>query len=907
MPDPATAGQNSRKTPDMRRDRLASVGAHLVSSMIGQTISHYRIIEKLGEGGMGVVYKAEDTKLKRTVALKFLTTQAVGSEEEKIRFIHEAQAAAALSHSNICTVYEIDESEGQSFIAMEYIEGQSLKEKIETGPLKLDEATDIAMQVSEGLQRAHEEGVVHRDIKSGNVMVTEGGQVKIMDFGLAKLTGQTKLTKTGTTVGTVAYMSPEQARGETIDHRTDIWSLGVVLYEMVTGQLPFKGEYEQAVVYSIMNEEPEPMTALRTGVPMELERITNKTLAKSPGERYQHGDEIEADLKILRKELETPGKIQPLKVGVEEPREKRFPKEPEQKPVWRLPAYVLAVLVLVVAGVVFYPTIFKDSSIPVEEQVDPKSVAVLPFSSITKTEDAESFTDGIHDDILTQLVKIRDLRVIARTSVIKYKNTDKRISEIGKELGVASVLEGSVRRAGGRIRIVSQLIDVKTDEHLWAETYDRDYTDIFAIQSDVAQKIAIALKATLTPEEIVYIEEKPTDNMEAYDYFLKGKHFWTTYATKEGNQKAVDMFDKATELDPNFTLAYAWASIVHSVFYRVLIWDHTQARKELAKSALDKALALDPDHPQVHYAKGVYQEWCLKDYNSALREYEIAFSGEPNNSEIAQDLGVIYMRSGNWEKAEETLLKAYELNPLGFNSAYRIGRFYLHQRQFDRAQHYLNLAIQSDPEQAHYYRRKAFNYLDGFGDIKKARSLLKEAEMNVPNPEYFLLAQFRTEIYARDYSKALSYAKERKKIDSGTLSVGRAYYYLGEEKLAQEEFESLRVYYEDKIEEEPENASFHSSLGQVYAYLGLKEKAVAAGKKGTNLLPVVKDHYAGPDRVSSLAIIYILTGEQELAIESIEYLLSIPGFLTRWNLRLNPVFDPIRDNPRFQQLIEVGT
>jgi serine/threonine-protein kinase len=264
--------------------------------MTGKTVSHYKILEKLGEGGMGVVYKAEDTKLKRTVALKFLTPQALGGEEEKSRFVHEAQAAASLNHPNICTVYEIDESEGQTFIAMEYVDGRSLKAKIESGPLKLSEATDIAVRIAQGLKEAHERGIVHRDIKPANIMLTGTGEPKIMDFGLAKSRDRTQVTKAGTTLGTVAYMSPEQARGERVDRRTDIWSLGVLLYEMISGRLPFKGDYEPAVVYSILNEEPEPLTAVRTGVPVELERVTAKLLAKDSAARYQHVDEVPVDL-----------------------------------------------------------------------------------------------------------------------------------------------------------------------------------------------------------------------------------------------------------------------------------------------------------------------------------------------------------------------------------------------------------------------------------------------------------------------------------------------------------------------------------------------------------------------------------------------------------------------------------
>lgn len=601
---------------------------------------------------------------------------------------------------------------------------------------------------------------------------------------------------------------------------------------------------------------------------------------------------------------DVPEKTEDLRLDEFLSRKEAVPAPKVPRKLRTLIPYLFGALVIIILSLIFYPRfILEKDSKPIVKEINPKSIAVLPFTPFTKSEEDESFTAGIHDDILTQLSKIRDLMVISRTSVVQFKNTTKTMGQIAEELNVKNILEGSVRRVGNKIRIVAQLVDAVNDKHIWSETYDRDYADIFAIQSDVAQKIAASLKATLTPEEVTYIEEKPTENMEAYDYFLKGKHFWNTKTTQAGNQKAIDMFDKATELDPDFTLAYARVSITHSVLYGPLSWDHTPERKELAKSTLDKAIALDPDHPQVHFAEGMFQQECLNDFNSALKEYEIALKGEPNNGEITQYLGFMYTRLGNWEKAEETSLKAYELDPLGLNSAFRVGQFYRLLRQFDKANNYQTLAIQSNPEQAHYYEFKAWNYLAGFGDINKARSLLKEGRMSVPNPGWILETQFWTEIYSRDYSKALRYAKERKEYYTGSLLVGRAYYILGEEELAREEFGSMQVYYEDKIDVEPENAVFHSNLGLVYAYLGLKEKAITEGQKGIDLLSVVKDHLSGPRRLIDMAEIYVLTEEHELALESIEYLLSIPGSLTRWRLRLDPIYDPLRDNPRFQKLL----
>jgi len=379
--------------------------------MIDKLISHYKIIEELGRGGMGVVYKAEDTKLKRNVALKFLPPELTRDPEARQRFIHEAQAASSLDHNNVCTIYEIDETEeGQTLIAMACYEGETLKGKIQRGSLKIEEAIDIAIQVVQGLTKAHERGIVHRDIKPGNILITEDGVVKIIDFGLAKLAGRVKITKTGTTIGTVAYMSPEQSRGQEVDHRTDIWSLGVILYEMVTGQLPFKGEYEQAVVYSIMNEEPEPISGMDT----ECERIIRKALTKSSEERYQYVEEILADLKSLRKKIEA------------EILEKQFRKT-KPKP----------------------------------------SIAVLYFRNMSADPEQEFFCEGMAEEIINSLTQIKDLQVAARTSAFTFKGREADIREIGRKLNVDKILEGSVRKVGNRLRIMAQLINVEDGYHLW--------------------------------------------------------------------------------------------------------------------------------------------------------------------------------------------------------------------------------------------------------------------------------------------------------------------------------------------------------------------------------------------------------------------------------------------------------
>jgi tetratricopeptide (TPR) repeat protein len=465
---------------------------------------------------------------------------------------------------------------------------------------------------------------------------------------------------------------------------------------------------------------------------------------------------------------------------------------------------------------------------------------------------------------------------------------------------VSSILEGSVRRAQNKIRIVAQLIDADTENHLWAETYDRDYADIFSIQSDVAEKIATALEATLTSEEKQYLEVKPTSNMKAYDYFLKGNYYWHTKTSKEGNLKAVEMYDKAIELDPNFALAYARVSITHSIIYSEL-WDPSENRLQLAKATLDKATTLDPDHPEVHFARGVYYYDCLQDNNNALKEYRIAFQGQPNNSEIAGNIGFTYAEIGDWNAAEEYLLKAYELNPHGLHNALYIAGSYLYLRNFAKVEYYINIAINNNPERAFPYRVKALNYIVGYGDLEKARQSLEEGLKNL-TPSSLSDIRFLVEIYSRNYNRALEIANAYHIQKSKSLWKGTAYYYLKEDRAARSEFDSARVIYEQLVEDEPLNYQYHSSLGLVYAYLQMKEEAVREGKVAVEILPISKIP-DGTRMVWNLGCIYVLVEEFDLAIDQFELLLSIPSQYTKWSLKLNPLLNILHDHPRFQNLI----
>ncbi|NLP10718.1 protein kinase [bacterium] len=648
--------------------------------MIGKTFSHYKILAKLGEGGMGVVYKAEDLKLKRTVALKFLPPELTRDPEAKERFIQEAQAASALDHPNICTIHEIDETEDwQLFIVMACYEGETLKKKVASGQLSVDSVIDISIQIAQGLAKAHEHGITHRDIKPANVMITNDGVVKILDFGLAKLKGQIGMTKAGMTLGTVAYMSPEQAQGEAVDERSDIWSFGVVLYEILTGQLPFKGEYEQAVIYSILNETPEPVSSLRSTVPTELERIVNLCLAKNPADRYQQMTELLADLRSLQPQRASGVTQQPrAKIS----RERRI-----------LP-YIIGVTGIVLALIVW--RIFFQ---PRAASIDRKSIAVLPFTNLSESKEDEFFSDGITEDILTQLSKIADLRVISRTSVMQFKGTTKSIREIGNELNVATILEGSVRRADNQVRIVAQLIDALSDEHLWAETYDKEFTHIFAVQSDVAEKIARALQAKLSPMEKERIEKAPTKNLTAYEYYLRGRDYYYHY-NKQDNETAIGLFKNALEFDPNY--AQAWAGLGDAYAQRYGRYSFPMAWLDSAITASQKAIALDPNAAEGFKALGttyIYKGLPRQGFEA----YQRAVERNPSYYPAIANLGLYYLYTGALVEALRWQKRAVAINPAAINHYAYIGESY---RRLDlplQAEQYFKKAIELQPNYVETY------------------------------------------------------------------------------------------------------------------------------------------------------------------------------------------------------------
>ena len=596
--------------------------------MIGTHVSHYNIIRALGSGGMGIVYEAEDTQLGRRVALKFLPPALSADPTALERFQREARAASALNHPSICTVHAIDQHDGQHFIAMELLEGQTLAARMTPEPLAAGVLVDIGVQIADALESAHARGIVHRDIKPANIFVNARGQVKLLDFGLAKYSGGAEatdetravagLTMPGTAMGTVSYMSPEQARGELTDARTDLFSLGTVLYQMATGQLPFQGDTSAVVFDAILNRDPVPARQINGALPESLGRVIERALDKERELRHQTASELRTDLLRVKRDLDSGRKAAAHPAG---------------------------------------------ASPGGGTKAAERSIAVLFFENLSGVKEDEYFRDGITEDIITELSKIKGLNTFSRQTVLAFRDRVATPAQIGQQTGAAYVLGGSLRRAGTRLRINAQLVDTRTDFPLWSERYDREMEDVFEVQDEIARKIAEALRITLSPQEQAALSQKPTENLQAYDLYLRGKSY-ARRLTQKDLEFALQMFESAVQLDPRFALAYAG---IANVWAQNHYW-HASGSEwiDRAQAAAEKAVSLQPDLPEAHVARG-WVFYSNNQYEHAVTEAKIAIQQKPDCEGVYYMMGRALFALGRYQEIAEVADDAIAANGTDYN------------------------------------------------------------------------------------------------------------------------------------------------------------------------------------------------------------------------------------------------
>jgi serine/threonine protein kinase/tetratricopeptide (TPR) repeat protein len=862
------------------------------------------LLEEVGRGGQGVVFRARQKTLNRTVALKVISLGQWASKKHLKRFRREAEAAASLNHPGIVPIYEVGDRDGSCYFSMQFIEGGQLDEVVKRTPLSILQAAEIMAKVARTVHYAHQHGILHRDIKPGNILLDTNGEPHLTDFGLARLVeAESTVTRTEEMMGTPSYMAPEQAVGYNaqLTSATDVYGLGAVFYQLLTGHPPFAAETTYEIIRLLIETEPREPRLLNPKVNRELSTICLKCLEKDPKQRYPSALALAQDLEHWLKHEP----IQAHRTGI-------FTRG--RKWVQRNPAIAALIASLVVLAAAVSWNVWKSELFPPPLE---KSIAVLPFENLSRDPDNAYFADGVQDEILTDLARIADLKVISRTSAMQYKSgVARNLREIGKQLGVAHLLEGSVQRAGNHVRVNAQLVDTRTDRHLWAETYDRDLVDVFAIQSEMAKAIADQLQAKLSPTEKSAIERPPTVEMTAFDLYTRGKSLLLKTAFNNsagaGLLKAIDLLNQAVARDPAFCDAYVQLVGAHDLLYLFGI-DHTPARLALADAAVQAAFRLRPDAGEVHlvHAEHLYRGYL--DYDGALAELEIAGKTLPNEPGVFELKGYIKRRQGHSEEATRNLERALDLDPRSVDLLQQIALSYERLRRYPEEKSVLDRALAIEPNNIDTKVALAAVQFHWKADAQPLHQVIDSIRATNPDDLQSIANEWLScSLAARDAvtaTNALAASGDNPPFHDEAIHFNRPLMegiiarMTKDEDKAHAAFTAARAEQEKIVEAQPNYGPPLCVLALIDAGLGRKEEALSEGRRAAALLPTEKDAINGPLMIEYLAMIAAWAGDKDLACEELAITARPPSTVSYGQLKLLPFWDALRGNPRFAQIV----
>lgn len=872
-------------------------------------LGNYEILEEIGRGGMGVIYRARQRHSRRIVAVKRMLSYEAESHETLVRFRREAETASSLDHPNILPIYEVSESvEGVPFFSMKLATGGSLRAAAPSFSSRSRECVQLIAKVARALDYAHKRGILHRDLQPGNILLDARGEPLISDFGLAKwLDGSSDLTRTLTTFGTPGYIAPEQAEGAAAEltPAADVYSLGAILFNLLAGRPPFIGANALAVIRQAAGTPAPRLRSLAPSLDRDLETIVAHCLERDPKARYESAGQFAEDLEhwlagrpILARPVLAPARVW---------------RWARRNPLFAAIATACLLSLGVVAGL-----LLREDAPPALEIPPPeKSVAVLPFENLTSSQDDVFFVAGMHDDILTSLAKVADLKVISRRSVRDYKpSAPRKLNEIARALGVRHVLEGSVRRAEGHLRISAHLTDAQTGIELWAEQYDRNLADVFAVQAELSQAIADQLRVRLSPNEKAVMNKRPTIDLRAYDLYIDALGLIAgAMGSKDAAvnmKKAVQLLDEATQLDPSFVLAYCHLARAHENLY----WnelDHTPERLQLAKRAVDAAVQLGPELGETHLAQARYHYIAFRGYDSARGELELARRLLPNDTDMLTLAGLIERRQNRWAEALRDLRKANELDPRNGEIIRALADTYLELRQYKEMEALLTKGLATIPHDALVFYAKLADCYFARGDAKSVLPFFEYGPPGTGATAYGAYYRFTAALYLRDYDAAKRF------ITNGPPNIpdsmkgplcpkmwfeGLIAHAQKEGEQAQTAFVNARSILQAALDKNPEDPARMSVIARIDAALGRKEDAIREAKEALALRPLAKDAMDGPMLVTCLAAVYAWTGERDLALEQLATVAKVPAGPSYGDLALNPRWDSLRGDPRFDQIVD---